>query len=277
MCAQQRLRSTWASAQSNQSLRRPHDESWVISYPLIAQRRLIRLGGCTGWSKSLLGAHVIMLVLSCGGSFVIFGDKMVPQKFSIILSILFIYNILLCCVFYFILSILSKQQNIHIVNCYISSASVHVQWPFSEIIVNTTIQYTQQYTLRVQLLSITIGTERQCRCIYCSAIFSTYSPKHSNTCRNLLNLTNCELDCFDFCLRIRIPCLSEGLIPHVRQHKIVWKYIMWTYSGTEEAELWQSRQEWRQIWNVKLQIFCNQGRREVRRWNFPYLAMKADC
>ena len=36
--------------------------------------------------------------------------------------------------------------------------------------------------------------------------------------------------------------LSEGLILHVRRHEIVWKYIIWTYSGTEEAELWQSRQ-----------------------------------
>ena len=39
-----------------------------------------------------------------------------------------------------------------------------------------------------------------------------------------------------------MPRLSEGLILHVRQHEIVWKYIIWTYSGTEEAELWQSRQ-----------------------------------
>ena len=45
-----------------------------------------------------------------------------------------------------------------------------------------------------------------------------------------------------FCLRIRMLCLSEGLIFHVRRHEIVWKYIIWTYSGTEEAELWQSRQ-----------------------------------
>ena len=45
-----------------------------------------------------------------------------------------------------------------------------------------------------------------------------------------------------FCLRIRMPRLFEGLILHVRQHEIVWKYIVWTYSGTEEAELWQSRQ-----------------------------------
>ena len=39
-----------------------------------------------------------------------------------------------------------------------------------------------------------------------------------------------------------MPRLSEGLILHVRQHEIVRKYIIWTYSGIEEAELWQSRQ-----------------------------------
>ena len=32
-------------------------------------KTLIRLGGCPGWSESSLGAHVILLVLSCGGSF----------------------------------------------------------------------------------------------------------------------------------------------------------------------------------------------------------------
>ena len=40
MCAQRRLRSAWASAQSDQSLRCPHEESWVLSYPLSAQQRL---------------------------------------------------------------------------------------------------------------------------------------------------------------------------------------------------------------------------------------------
>ena len=32
-------------------------------------KALIRLGGCPGWSKSSLGAQVILLVLSCSGSF----------------------------------------------------------------------------------------------------------------------------------------------------------------------------------------------------------------
>ena len=30
---------------------------WFLSYPLSAQRRLIRLGGCQGWSESFLDAH----------------------------------------------------------------------------------------------------------------------------------------------------------------------------------------------------------------------------
>ena len=30
---------------------------WVLSYPLSAQWRLIRLGRCLGWSESSLGAH----------------------------------------------------------------------------------------------------------------------------------------------------------------------------------------------------------------------------
>ena len=44
---------------------------WVLSYPLSAQRRLIRLGLCPGWSESSLGAHAISLVLSWGGTIII--------------------------------------------------------------------------------------------------------------------------------------------------------------------------------------------------------------
>ena len=43
-------------------------EPWVLSYPLRAQRRLVRSGGCPNWSESSLGAQVILLVLSCSGS-----------------------------------------------------------------------------------------------------------------------------------------------------------------------------------------------------------------
>ena len=49
LCAQRRLASAWAFS--------------------CGKRRLIRLGGCPGWSESLLGAQVILLVLSCAGSY----------------------------------------------------------------------------------------------------------------------------------------------------------------------------------------------------------------
>ena len=69
-CAQQRLRSAWAS-------------TWVWSgFSLSAWRNLGTLathwapskdsdwlGRCPGWSESLLGVHVILLVLSCTGSY----------------------------------------------------------------------------------------------------------------------------------------------------------------------------------------------------------------
>ena len=40
-----------------------------LCYPWRAQQRLISLGRCPGWSESSLGAHVILFVLSCSGSF----------------------------------------------------------------------------------------------------------------------------------------------------------------------------------------------------------------
>ena len=35
---------------------------WVLSYPLSALQRLIRLGGCPSWSESSLGAQTILLI-----------------------------------------------------------------------------------------------------------------------------------------------------------------------------------------------------------------------
>ena len=42
-------------------------QHWFLSYPLSAQQRLIRLGGCPDWSESSLGAQVVLLILSCCG------------------------------------------------------------------------------------------------------------------------------------------------------------------------------------------------------------------
>ena len=55
-------------------------KAWVLSYPLSAQRRLIRLGGCPGWSESSLGAQsfcwfchgAAQVILFCF-SFLLFG------------------------------------------------------------------------------------------------------------------------------------------------------------------------------------------------------------
>ena len=65
--AQRRLRSAWASAQSDQSLRCPHEET-LGPQLLRALQRLIRLGGSPGWSESSLGTQTILLVLSWGHS-----------------------------------------------------------------------------------------------------------------------------------------------------------------------------------------------------------------
>ena len=56
--------------QSDQSLRCPHEEALGPKLPIErTAKTLIRLGGCPGWSESSLGAHVILFVLSCCGSF----------------------------------------------------------------------------------------------------------------------------------------------------------------------------------------------------------------
>ena len=57
MCAQRRLRSALASAQSDQNIRCPHKETLGPKLPTErTAKTLIRLGGCPGWSESLLSA-----------------------------------------------------------------------------------------------------------------------------------------------------------------------------------------------------------------------------
>ena len=70
LCAQRRLRSAWESAQSDQSLRCPHERILGPQLPIErTAQALIRLGGCLGCSESLLGAQIILLVLSWGGPY----------------------------------------------------------------------------------------------------------------------------------------------------------------------------------------------------------------
>ena len=51
VCAQRRLRSAWAFAQSDQSSLSAWRTFWSLA------KTLIRLGGCPGWSDSSLGAQ----------------------------------------------------------------------------------------------------------------------------------------------------------------------------------------------------------------------------
>ena len=72
LCAQWRLRSAQASAQSDQSSL----SAWrnLMSFLLSLEQKsktLIKLGRCPGWSGSSLGAHTILLRLSCCGSFLL--------------------------------------------------------------------------------------------------------------------------------------------------------------------------------------------------------------
>ena len=70
MCAQRRLRSAWASTQSDQSVCCPHAENLDPQLPTErTAKTLIRLGGCPGWSESSLDANAILQVLTRAGSF----------------------------------------------------------------------------------------------------------------------------------------------------------------------------------------------------------------
>ena len=58
VCAQRRLRSAWASAQSDQSLRCAFNGQLRTQAVFMrTAKTLIRLGRCPGWSESSMGAH----------------------------------------------------------------------------------------------------------------------------------------------------------------------------------------------------------------------------
>ena len=70
LCALRRLRSAWASAHSDHSLRLalhgwPRNQGFFMR----TAKTLIRLGGCPGWSEASLGAQINLLVLLCSGSY----------------------------------------------------------------------------------------------------------------------------------------------------------------------------------------------------------------
>ena len=63
LCAQRRLRSAWASVQSDQSLRCPHEETLGPRLLIeCAAKTLIRLGGC--WAHSYFISFVMRRLIS---------------------------------------------------------------------------------------------------------------------------------------------------------------------------------------------------------------------
>ena len=113
MCAQQRLRSAWASAQSDQSLRCALS-GWLRTQAFFMRtaKTLIRLGECPGWSESSLGAHphcwfchvaaqilyaslrVFWQVTAIGGHIMLFSIVILwfLDMFMIILGVEILYN-----------------------------------------------------------------------------------------------------------------------------------------------------------------------------------------
>ena len=62
LCAQRRLRSVWASIQSDQSLSCRPEETFGPQLSIgHTAKTVIRLGGCPGWSESSLGAQPLCL------------------------------------------------------------------------------------------------------------------------------------------------------------------------------------------------------------------------
>ena len=71
VCAQRRLRSARASAQSDQSLRCAlNGQLRTETFFMRIAKTLIRLGGCPGWSESSLGAHSLCWLCHVAAKFI---------------------------------------------------------------------------------------------------------------------------------------------------------------------------------------------------------------
>ena len=128
---------------------------------------------------------------------------------------------------------------------------------------------TQQYTLRVLLLSITIGTERQCHCIYCLAIFHVLAKLHSDTYRNLLNLTKCELDGFDFLLANKDASSLWRANPSCKKARNCVKIYNMNLQRNWGGRTLAVKAEQKYVY-----IFWNEGRSEM--WNYRSFAVNAE-
>ena len=79
LCAQRRLRSAWASAQSDQSLCCPHEETLGPQLPIGRTAKTDQTGQMPRRIWVLVGAHVILLVLPYGSSNVLIQFAMIEE------------------------------------------------------------------------------------------------------------------------------------------------------------------------------------------------------
>ena len=75
LCAQHKLRSAWALPSLIRVFAVQLKKVWVLNYPKAHREDSDQTGICTGWSESLLGTNVSLLVLSCCGWRQLTGDS----------------------------------------------------------------------------------------------------------------------------------------------------------------------------------------------------------
>ena len=99
LCAQRRLRSAWASAQSDQSLRCSHEKSLCPQLPIERTAKTDQTGRMPRLIWVFAGRTLILLVLSCRGSLSVCMTAMVlnhrllfPRNFKDRLNFLFLKN-----------------------------------------------------------------------------------------------------------------------------------------------------------------------------------------
>ena len=98
--------------------------------------------------------------------------------------------------------------------------------------------------------------------------FHVLAKLQSDTCRNLLNLTKCELDDFDFCLRIRMPRLWRTNPSCKTARNCVELHNM------NLQRNWGGRTLAVKAEQKCVHIFGNEGRSE--KWNYRSFAIKAE-
>ena len=113
-------------------------KSWVFSYPLSAQWRLIRLGGCPDWSESSLGAQVILLVLSWCDTFFLL------SQYQCILSLIGTNNVHKSSTLFYTL-VLSLNMHKAVVNRFIKMGYPLVWRLYAESFIIQTYRVTTSF------------------------------------------------------------------------------------------------------------------------------------